>query len=75
MPRRWISERHMVKVLVEPRGAILALTTKTYSYLFILTGGFVGWRRVRTTDRVVARAGYSAPRTLELVSRLYPRGP
>ncbi len=75
MSRRLISERHIVKVLIEPRGAILALTTKTYSYLFFLTGGFVGWRRVRTADRVVARAGYSAPGTLELVSRLYPRGP
>jgi hypothetical protein len=75
MARRWISERHVVKILIEPRGAVLALTTKTYSYLFFLTGGFVGWRRVRTCDRVVARADYSAPGTLELVSRLYPRGP
>jgi hypothetical protein len=75
MARRWISERHAVKILIEPRGAVLALTTKTYSYLFFLTGGFVGWRRVRTADRVVARADYSAPGTLELVSRLYPRGP
>lgn len=64
-----------MKVLIEPRGAIVALTMRTYSYLFFLTGRFVGWKRVRTADRVVARAGYSAPGTLELVSRLYSRGP
>ncbi len=72
--RRWISERHTVKVLVEPRGAVIGLTMKRYSILLFLTRKFVGLRRVRTEDRVVARAGYSAPGTLELISKLYPAG-
>ncbi len=73
MPR-WISERRTLKILLEPRGAVVALTMKRYSLLFLLTRRFVGLRRARTTDRVVARAGYSAPRTLELLDELYPPG-
>jgi len=71
---RWISERHTVKVLVEPRGTIVALTMKRYSILLFVTREFFGFKKVRTSDRVVARAGYSAPRTLELIRKLYPGG-
>ena len=74
MSGKWISERRTVKVLLEPRGAIVAFTMKTYSYLFIVTHRFVGLRKIRTQDRIVARAGYSAPATVELIDRLYPGG-
>ncbi|MFY9717777.1 MAG: hypothetical protein WAK40_07605 [Thermoplasmata archaeon] len=72
--RRWISERHTVKILIEPRGVVVGLTMKRYSILFFLTRAFLGIRRVRTADRVVARAGYSAPGTLALIRELYPAG-
>jgi len=75
MTRRWISERRaLVKVLVEPQGAIVALTMTTYSYLFIVSHRFVGVKKIRTRDRVVARAGYSTPRVVSLISELYPEG-
>lgn len=74
MPR-WVSERHTVKVLIEPRGAIVALTMKRYSLLLFLTRRFFGLRRARTADQVVARAGYSAPATLALLDELYGSGP
>jgi len=73
--RRWISEHHTVKVLVEPRGCVVGLTMTTYSYLFFLTRRFVGVKKIRTRDRIVAKAGYSAPRALELVAEYYPLGP
>ncbi|HTP53771.1 MAG TPA: hypothetical protein VML94_02250 [Thermoplasmata archaeon] len=72
--RRWISERHTLKVLIEPRGVVVGVTMKRYSILFFLTRAFLGVRRVRTADRVVARAGYSAPATLALIRELYPTG-
>jgi hypothetical protein len=72
--RRWISERQTVKLLLEPHGAVVALTMKTHSILFVLTHRFVGFKRIRTADRIVARAGYSAPGTLALISELYPHG-
>ncbi len=72
--KTWISERHTIKLLVEPHGAVVALTMKRYSILMLVTRGFLGFRRVRTADRVVARAGYSAPGTLALIRDLYPRG-
>jgi hypothetical protein len=72
--RRWISERHTVKILIEPRGVVVGLTMKRYSILFFLTRAFLGIRRVRTADRVVARAGYSAPGTLALIHEMYPTG-
>lgn len=74
MTRRWISERRTVKVLLEPRGAIVAFTMKTYSYLFFVTRRFVGVKKIRTRDRIVARAGYSAPQALILIAELYPAG-
>lgn len=75
MARRWILERQTFKLLLEPCGGILAVTMKRYSYLFFLTRRFVGMKKIRTQDRIVARAGYSAPQALELIRRLYPNGP
>ncbi|HYA71241.1 MAG TPA: hypothetical protein VEH28_07745 [Thermoplasmata archaeon] len=76
MTHRFISERRaLVKVLVEPQGAIVGLTMTTYSYLFIVSHRFVGLKKIRTRDRVVARAGYSTPRVVSLISELYPNGP
>jgi hypothetical protein len=75
MARRWVSERRTIKVLVEPQGAIVSMTMKRFSYLFFVTAQFVGLKKIRTADRVVARAGYSAPRTLDLIRELYPNGP
>lgn len=60
-----------MKILLEPHGAIVALTMKTDSILFVLTHRFVGFKTIKTADRVVARAGYSAPGTLALISELY----
>ncbi|MHB8352554.1 MAG: hypothetical protein ACYDFT_07720 [Thermoplasmata archaeon] len=74
MPRRWISERRTIKVLLEPEGAIVALTLKQDSYLLFVTRAFVGIKRIRTKDRIVARAGYSARQALRLIARLYPEG-
>jgi hypothetical protein len=71
MGRTWISERRTVKVLIEPQGAIVAFTMKTYSYLFFVTRRFVGFKKIRTRDRIVANANYSAPGSLELIRRLY----
>jgi hypothetical protein len=74
MARRWISENRTVKVLVEPRGAVVAFTMKTYSYLFFVTHAFVGVKKIRTQDRIVAKAGYSAPEALRLIAQFYPDG-
>jgi hypothetical protein len=75
MPRRWISERRTVKILLEPEGAIVSITMKTYSYLFVLSRSFVGLKKIRTQDRIVARAGYRTPRVLSLIAEVYPHGP
>ena len=75
MGHRWISEHHTVKVLVEPQGMVVALTMTTYSYLFFVTRRFVGIKKIRTADRIVAKAGYSAPRALALIEAFYPYGP
>lgn len=74
MSRRLISEHQTVKLLVEPQGAIVAFTMKTYSYLFFVTRKFVGFKKIRTIDRIVARASYSAPGALALIRQLYPHG-
>ncbi len=47
---------------------------KTYSYLFFVTREFVGWKKIRTADRIVAKAGYSAPAALTLIRAMYPNG-
>ena len=75
MGHRLIAERTAFKLLVEPQGAIFALRLHVHSYLFFILRGFIGVRKVRTNDFVVARAGYSAPATLQLVRKLYPGGP
>lgn len=72
--RKWIAEHHTVKVLVEPQGAIVAITMKTYSYLFLVSKRFVGLKKIRTADRIVAKADYSTPRVVELIRRMYPQG-
>ncbi len=74
MSRRFISEHHTVKVLLEPRGAIVAFTMKTHSYLFFVTRRFVGFKKILTRDRIVAKAGYSAPQALDLIATMYPHG-
>ncbi len=74
MTHRWISERRTFKILLEPRGGIFAITMKTYSYLIIVSHAFVGVKRIRTQDRVVARAGYETPRVVSLIGELYPGG-
>ncbi|MCI4346903.1 MAG: hypothetical protein L3K07_09170 [Thermoplasmata archaeon] len=74
MPTKWIAERRVVKVLVEPQGAIVSITTKTYSHLFIISRRFIGRRKILTRDRIVARAGYSTPRVLSLIDEVYPNG-
>ena len=71
---RWISERRTLKILLEPQGGIFALTMKRQSFLLVISRRFVGVKKIRTADRVVARAGYSVPRTLELIHELYPEG-
>ena len=71
---RFVSEHHTIKVLLEPHGAIIALTMTTYSFLFILTRRFVGVKKILTRDRIVARAGYSAPAALDLIAKSYPHG-
>jgi hypothetical protein len=76
MGHRWYTEDYPVKVLIEPQGVIVALVFKTHSHLLFVTRRFVGYRRIRTADRIVARAGYSAPGSLELIRRTYgPGGP
>ncbi|MCI4332516.1 MAG: hypothetical protein L3K01_02115 [Thermoplasmata archaeon] len=47
---------------------------KRYSYLFFVTRAFVGFKRIVTADRIVARAGYSAPGSLRLIAESYPHG-
>jgi len=74
MGHRYISETRTVKVLLEPRGGIVAFTMKTYSYLFFVTRAYVGFKKIRTQDRIVAKAGYSAPQALRLIAQFYPDG-
>jgi|HubBroStandDraft_3_1064219.scaffolds.fasta_scaffold585834_2 hypothetical protein len=71
---KWITETHTIKILVETEGLVVALTMKTYSLLFFVTAPFIGIKRIRTADRIVAKAGYSALRTLTLIREMYPNG-
>ncbi len=66
-----ISENHTIKVLAEPDGLLVSLTTKTYSYLLFLSRTLVGVRKIRTQDRIVAKAGYDIRRTLEIIEEKY----
>jgi hypothetical protein len=71
---RWITEGQKIKILVEPQGFIVALVKQPHSTLFFVTRKFVGFQRIVTNDRIVARAGYSAPGSLALIRKLYPNG-
>ncbi len=44
---------------------------RTYCYLFIFTHDFLGIRKCRTADRVVAKAHYSARETIAVIGRMY----
>lgn len=72
--RRWMTERHRLKILLESHGAIVSFPMKPYSYLFFVTSEFVGWKKIRTADRIVARAGYCARAALRMVAEQYPNG-
>src|SRR5207249_4430172 len=69
-----ISEHHRVKVLAAPDGVVLSWTTKTFSYLIFLSRPLVGLRKIRTQDRIVAKAGYDIRRTLQIIDDLYGKG-
>lgn len=69
-----ISENHTLKVLAEPNGLLVSLTTKRYSYLVFLSRPLVGFRKIVTRDRIVARAGYDIRRTMELIDEMYGPG-
>ena len=69
-----ISENHTLKVLAERNGLLLSLTTKEYSYLLFLSRPLVGYRKIVTRDRIVARAGYDIRRTLEIINETYGPG-
>lgn len=72
--RRFISENHTIKVLADATGIVFSLTTKTYSYLFFFSRPLVGFRKIITQDRIVAKAGYDIGRTLSLIDEYYGSG-
>ena len=66
--RKWISERRVIKIpCLNPQDAVLSATTRMYPHLFVVSRSFVGRRTPLTEDRIVARAGSSAPRVLSLI--------
>ncbi len=69
-----ISENHTLKILAERNGLLLSLTTKRFSYLFFLSRPLVGFRKIITQDRIVAKAGYDIARTLSLIQETYGTG-
>ncbi len=69
-----ISENHTLKVLAEPNGLLLSLTTKRYSYLLFLSRPLVGLRKIVTKDRIVAKAGYDIRKTKDLIDATYGPG-
>ena len=71
---KFVSERHTLKVLADGTGIVLSLTTKEYSYLFFLSQALVGFRKIRTKDRIVAKAAYDIGRTVELIDDYYGIG-
>jgi len=66
-----VSEHHTVKVLAERNGLLLSLTTKTFSYLVFVSRPLIGFRKIITKDRIVARAGYDIRKTLQLIDKTY----
>jgi hypothetical protein len=69
-----VSQNHTIKVLAEKNGVLLSLTTKTYSYLLFVSRPLIGFRKIVTRDRIVARAEYDILKTLELIDETYGRG-
>jgi len=69
-----ISENHTLKVLAERNGLLFSLTTKTYSYLIFISRPLIGFRRILTRDRIVAKAGYDIERTLRVIDEQYGKG-
>ena len=69
-----ISENHAIKILAERNGVLLSLTTKTYSYLLFVSRPLIGFRKIATRDRIVARADYDIRATLELIDGTYGKG-
>lgn len=70
-----ISENHTLKILAERNGLLLSLTTKEYSYLFFLSRPLIGFRKIITRDRIVAKANYDIPRVLALIDEYYGNRP
>lgn len=71
---RFISETHTLKVLADRTGIVFSLTTKVYSYLLFVSNALVGLRKIRTSDRIVAKAGYDIGRTVALIDEFYGKG-
>ncbi len=69
-----ISENHTLKILAERNGILLSLTAKTFSYLVFLSRPLVGVRKIRTRDRIVAKAGYDIAKALSLIEEFYGKG-
>jgi hypothetical protein len=69
-----ISENHAIKILAERNGVLLSLTTKTYSYLLFVSRPLIGFRKIVTRDRIVARAEYDIRKTLELIDGTQSKG-
>ena len=69
-----VSEMHTVKILVERNGLLLSLTTRSYSYLIFISRPLIGFRRVVTDERIVARAGYDIRRTLAIIDSHHDAG-
>ncbi len=69
-----ISENHTLKVLAERNGLLLSLTTKRFSYLVFVSRPLVGFRKIVTKDRIVAKADYDIRRTIQLIDETYGRG-
>ncbi len=69
-----ISENHTVKILAERTGLLVSLTTKRYSYLLFVSRPLVGFRKIVTQDRIVAKAGYDIRKTLQIIDEMYGPG-
>ena len=69
-----IEESLPLKVLVEKNGLLLALTMRKYSHLIFLSRPLIGYRRIMTRDRIVAKAGYDIKKTIDLVTSMYGHG-
>jgi len=66
-----ISEHFPIKVLVEKNGLLVSFTTEKYSHLFFFSRPLIGYRKIITRDRIVAKAGYDIGRTMDLITTMY----